>query len=335
MCLSEYWWNVMPKPLVSDAEFIELWNAHKSATKIAKVLGCADRSVSQRRRAIERRYGKILKAEDHRARSWIATAHEHAARYSLGIENGTVIVFSDAHFWPGIRTTAFKGLLWAINELKPKAVINNGDAFDGASISRFPRVGWDSKPSVVEELKACDMYLGEIEDETNKVAKNVKLVWTLGNHDARFENRLANTVPEFMAVGGFKLKDHFPAWIPCWSCWPTENVVIKHRMKGGVHATHNNAVNSGKSIVTGHLHSLKVTPFSDYNGERFGVDTGTLAEPGGPQFVDYLEDNPTNWRSGFAVLTFHNGRLLWPELVHALAPGAIQFRGQVIDVSKL
>jgi len=27
--------------------------------------------------------------------------------------------------------------------------------------------------------------------------------------------------------------------------------------------------------------------------------------------------------------------LLWPELVHAIAPGAIQFRGQVIDVSKL
>jgi len=106
-------------------------------------------------------------------------------------------------------------------------------------------------------------------------------------------------------------------------------------MKGGVHATHNNAVTSGKTIVTGHLHSLKVTPFSDYNGERFGVDTGTLADPDGPQFVDYLEDNPTNWRSGFAVLTFHNGRLLWPELVHAMAPDLIQFRGQVINVSKL
>ena len=122
---------------------------------------------------------------------------------------------------------------------------------------------------------------------------------------------------------------------PCWSCWPTEDVVVKHRMKGGIHATHNNTVSSGKSIVTGHLHSLKVTPYSDYNGERFGIDTGTLADANGPQFVDYLEDNPTNWRSGFAVLTFHNGRLLWPELVHALAPGAIQFRGQVIDVSKL
>jgi hypothetical protein len=327
----------MANKTVSDEEFIEMWRTLKSAAAICQKLGIQERAVHSRRRRIEGKYAIKLEAKDFRTDLWThrQTAHEHAARHHLGIENGTVIVFSDAHFWPGIRTTAFKGLLWAIKELKPKAVINNGDAFDGAAISRFPRVGWDSKPSVIEELKACDMYLGEIDDEAKRAYSKAKLVWALGNHDARFENRLANTVPEFMAVGGFKLKDHFPAWIPCWSCWPTEDVVVKHRMKGGIHATHNNAVSSGKTIVTGHLHSLKVTPYSDYNGERFGVDTGTLADTGGPQFVDYLEDNPTNWRSGFAVLTFHNGRLLWPELAHALAPGAIQFRGQVINVSKL
>ncbi len=327
----------MSNKILSDEEFIEMWRTLKSAAAISRKLGIQERAVHARRRRIEGRHAIKLEAKDPKGKSWEfrQTAHEHAARHYLGIENGTVIVFSDAHFWPGIRTTAFKGLLWAIKELKPKSVINGGDAFDGASVSRFPRVGWDSKPSVIEELKACEAYLGEIEEATKKARHNAKLIWALGNHDARFENRLANTVPEFMHVGGFKLKDHFPAWIPCWSCWPTENVVVKHRMKGGIHATHMNAVSSGKTVVTGHLHSLKVTPYSDYNGERFGVDTGTLAEPGGPQFVDYLEDNPTNWRSGFAVLTFHNGRMLSPELVHAMAPDVIQFRGQVIDVSKL
>lgn len=321
----------MPAALVSDEEFLELWSQYKSPSKIAKVLGCSERTVHARRRRMENAIGEQLVAAEPKG-----FVSQHSARYGLGIENGTVLVFSDAHFWPGIRTTAFRGLLWAIKELQPKAVINNGDAFDGASISRHPRIGWDSKPSVIEELKACDMYLGEIEDEAIKARKGAKLVWALGNHDARFENRLANTVPEYMAVGGFKLKDHFPAWIPCWSCWPTEEVVVKHRYKGGIHATHNNTVTSGKSIVTGHLHSLKVTPWSDYAPyPRWGVDTGTLADPGGPQFVDYLEDNPTNWRSGFAVLTFHKGRLLWPELVHAMAPNFIQFRGQVVDVSKL
>lgn len=65
------------------------------------------------------------------------------------------------------------------------------------------------------------------------------------------------------------------------------------------------------------------------------MDTGTLADPSGPQFVDYLEDAPTNWRSGFAVLTFKDGRLLWPELVHKYDDGKIEFRGQVVDVGDL
>ena len=90
---------------------------------------------------------------------------------------------------------------------------------------------------------------------------------------------------------------------------------------------------SGKTIVTGHLHSLKVTPFSDYAPRpRWGVDTGTLADPYGPQFRDYCEDNPVNWRSGFVVLTFHKGKLLWPELVHVFDDKHVEFRGELIRV---
>jgi hypothetical protein len=324
----------MPRQLVSDAEFIEIWEKYQSPVKISKILGITERNIMARRNAIEAKTGKTLassKAKMKRNMTHTESVHQSAARHHLGIENGVVLVFSDAHFWPGVRTTAFKGLLWAIKELKPKAVINNGDAFDGANISRHPRIGWDSKPSVIQELRACEASLQEIED----AAKGSKLVWSLGNHDARFENRLANTVPEFMHVAGFKLSDHFPAWIPCWSCWPTENVIVKHRYKGGIHATHNNTVNAGISIVTGHLHSLKVTPFADYLGNRYGVDTGTLADTDGPQFTDYLEDNPVNWRSGFAVLTFHNGRLLWPELVHRWDDKHIEFRGQIVNVESL
>ena len=321
--------------VLTDDEFLELWNTHKSASKIARITGINERKVHSRRRTMEQKYNLVLVASDKRTNAFGKEAENHAARYHLGIENGTVIVFSDAHFWPGIRSTAFKGLLWAIQELKPKAVINNGDAFDGAAISKFPRIGWDSKPSVIQELKACEASLGEIEEAARKARHNVKLIWPLGNHDARFENRLAQNAPEFEGVAGFHLKDHFPAWIPCWSTWLTNDVVVKHRYKGGIHATHNNTVGSGKTLITGHLHSLKVTPYSDYNGTRYGVDTGTLADTDGPQFVDYLEDGPTNWRSGFIVLTFKDGELLYPEVVQKFSDKHIQFRGQVIDVSHL
>jgi hypothetical protein len=241
-----------------------------------------------------------------------------------------VIVFSDAHFIPGQRTTAFKGLLWAIEKFKPKAVICNGDAFDGASISRHD-VTDQPQTSVIQELKACQGALDEIEEIAKSVRHNVKLLFTWGNHDIRFGNRLAQHAPQFKEVLGFKLTDHITEWEFCWAVWATEQCIIKHRYKGGIHATHNNAVSSGVSMVTGHLHSLKVTPFSDFNGVRYGVDTGTLAEPDGPQFT-YAELNPSNHRSGFAVLNFFNGQLLWPELVHKFDEDMVQFRGEVIDV---
>jgi len=73
-------------------------------------------------------------------------------------------------------------------------------------------------------------------------------------------------------------------------------------------------------------------PITDYNGTRFGVDAGCLADTEGPQFIDYLEDNPTLWRSGFIVLTFRSGRLMWPEPVYVVEDGKVGFRGEIIEV---
>lgn len=262
-----------------------------------------------------------------------ARIHEYMrshGRRHLEIGNGVVLVGSDAHYWPDLISTAHRAFVKFCREMKPRAAILNGDGFDGGTISRFPRIGWDAKPTVSQELKAVEERLTEIEE----AARTKELYWPLGNHDSRFETYLAAHAPEYEGVKGFHLKDHFPLWRPCWSVWINEDVVVKHRYKSGIHAPHNNTMWAGKSIVTGHLHSLKVNPLSDYNGTRYGVDCGCLAPCYGPQFVDYLEDSPTNWRSGFVVLTFWKGKLLLPELVHVLDEdhGLVQFRGQVLKV---
>jgi hypothetical protein len=319
----------------TDTEFIQLWGQLQSATRLAEHLGISIRAVHLRRRNIEREYDMSLNSSDHRGIKYDKNKPKSFSplkQIELGMLDGCVIVFSDAHFIPGQRTTAFKGLLWAIQELKPKAVICNGDAFDGASISRHD-VTDQPQTSVIQELKACQGALGEIEETAKAARHNVKLLFTWGNHDIRFGNRLAQHAPQFKDVVGFKLTDHIPDWDFCWAVWPTEQCIIKHRYKGGIHATHNNALSSGVSMCTGHLHSLKVTPFSDYNGIRYGVDTGTLAEIDGPQFT-YAELNPSNHRSGFAVLNFFNGQLLWPELIHKFDEDMIQFRGEVVDVGE-
>lgn len=251
-------------------------------------------------------------------------------RKELDLHTGTVIVFSDAHYWPGEPSVAHRALVKFCKRLKPEIVVCNGDAIDGSSISRHPPIGWESCPSVKEELEVCQERLGEIE----KAAFKAKKVWLLGNHDARFETRLAQVAPEFKDIHGIHLHDHFPNWTCGWSLFigGERGVVIKHRFKGGMHAAHNNALWSGRSMVTGHLHSAKVTPISDYNGERYGVDTGCLADPYHEAFQGYCEDNPRNWRSGFCVLTFKDGILLMPELVLAVDEDHVQFRGELINV---
>jgi len=308
---------------LTEADFIRLFES-LGPQKMSEQTGQSLRSIYKRRTSLEGKHRRQITPPANgcnRTRSNI----EHAARLHINVENGTVLIGSDAHYWPGLVTPAHRAFVHFCRKLKPAAVVMNGDVLDGAGISRHPSIGWENKPSLIEEIDACTERLDEIEQAAPKAEK----IWTLGNHDARFESRLANVAPEYAKIHGVHLKDHFPYWTPCWSVWINDDVVIKHRWKGGIHATHNNTVNSGKSIVTGHLHSLKVTPWTDYTGTRWGVDTGTLAAPGGPQFIDYTEDNPVNWRAGFAVLTFYEGELLDPETVRVRDDNTVVFRGEV------
>ncbi len=244
------------------------------------------------------------------------------------LSDGVVLVGGDAHYWPGATSTAHRAFCKFARDLRPSIVVMNGDAFDGSTISSHPPIGWENLPTVAEELSAVQNRLSEI----RRASPRSRFIWTLGNHDARFNRRLASLVPEFKGVGGTRLVHHFPDWEPCWAA-EVNHAVIKHRYKGGAHAPYNNALHSGRTVVTGHLHSQKVTPFSDYNGTRYGVDAGCLAATTGPQF-EYCEDNPKDWRSGFAVLTWWKGTLLAPELVSVIdeGKGMVQFRGKVITV---
>jgi predicted phosphodiesterase len=253
-------------------------------------------------------------------------AHPH--RIGIDIVSGVVLVGSDAHYWPGPASTAHRAFVKFAKELKPAAVIMNGDAIDAATISRHPPIGWEKRPPLIAEIEAAQERMGEIE----KVAGRAQKIWTLGNHDGRFETRIATVAPEYAKIHGVHLRDHFELWSPCWSAWINDDVVVKHRFKGGMHAPQNNTLWAGRTMVTGHLHSAKVQPITDYNGTRYGVDTGCLANTDAKAFVDYSEDSPKNWRSAFAVLTFKDGKLLQPELVLVWGEDHVQFRGEIIKV---
>lgn len=317
----------MGKTNLTDDEFVATWMRYQGrAGVMAKALGVSERNIYSRRTSIENRRGLVLPSSPtgqftSRPREFV---EKIGHRITLTAKDGQAVVFSDAHYWPGDKPVAHAALIRFIKASKPQIIICNGDAFDGARISRHPPAGYTKMPEVAEELKYCQQMIGEIIEAAPAKAK---LCWNMGNHDTRFSARLAQMAPEYVGVHGVDLPDHFPEWNFAWSTFINDDVVVKHRLRNGVHATWNNTLHSGKSIVTGHLHRLAMTPITDYNGRRYGVDCGTLSDfgPDTPKFT-YAEDNPFNWASGFCVLTWKNEMLLPPELVTVLN-GVPYFRG--------
>lgn len=316
----------------SDEEFVAAWAQNgNSPTLVAKALGLEVSGVYQRRRRLSER-GILLTTDPMDGRrtsprlwSSLKPSAINPARMEIDIEDGTVIVFSDAHYWPGEPTPAHKALVSLIGSLKPRIVVANGDVLDGATISRHDREGWVQRPTLKQELDACKERMGEVEDAAGVDAT---LVWTLGNHDQRMERHLAVNAPAFEGMPGTTLPEHFPRWTFSMSLMVnphTSPVMVRHRQSNGLHAAYNNTLRAGVSTVTGHLHRLLVSSWGDYRGRRYGVDTGTLANINGPQF-GYAEDGPSPSGQGFAVLTFHEGELLPPELVEVRNRRAF-FRG--------
>jgi hypothetical protein len=267
------------------------------------------------------------------ARRLTQTARDRARKYerdmTLEITDGVVLVASDCHYWPGVVTVAHQALCKLAKQLKPEAVVLNGDVLDGARVSRHARIMWEKLPELKDEIAAVQDRCAELE----RAAGMAQLIRTIGNHDARFENYLSAHAPDLEEMTGSTLIDYLPRWRAGWALHVNQSsdawTTIRHRpVSGGVHSAYNSTLRSGVHYVHGHLHKLQVTPWGDYRGRRYGVDTGTLAEPNGPQF-GYTEAGPLNWASGFAVLTFHGGKLLQPELV-VVHDGAAWFRGRKV-----
>lgn len=320
---------------ISEDEFIRLWDIHGSARGVATASGLSEKACLDRRRRMVNRghtmntrpapgYEGHVPAEFREGDGWT-----FPRQIDIEVDTGSVIVSSDHHYWPGKTPIAHHALLNVIDIVKPREKILNGDIFDGVSVSRHAPFGWGKRPTVKQELEACQARVGEIEQA---LPKGCGQRWTLGNHCIRFERALATQASEFEGLAGWRLHDHFDQWDMAWSFVINREskhpVMVKHRQAGGVHAGYNNTMKGGWTVVTGHTHLLEVKPWGDWRGRRWGVQTGTLADVDGPQF-EYQENNASAACSGFAVLTFRDGELMPPELCEVIN-GRAYFRGKVV-----
>lgn len=313
------------KKTISDADFIETWNQYKSPTAVANKLGLSVRAIHTRRSKLSAAGHQLFTFNPEQKESPYsldkAFRQKFERRRTLEVRNGTVVIFSDPHFYPDSNNVAMDALLKVIKEVKPVAVICGGDALDGTQIGRHEIVrGWHSPPSLAEQLECLVRSMTAIR---MTCPKSVTTMMTLGNHDARLSRYLAVQAPHADGLPGTKLEDYIPSWPLSWTIEINGNTIIRHRNVGGM--LHMQAQKAGCNYVHGHLHKLNVHAVPQYHRFLFSVDAGSLSDPKSDAF-DYAEDTVPHVQ-GFAVLTFESGELLWPELCYVKNDVAY-FRGQ-------
>ena len=120
---------------ISDEEFIATWRELGSPQAISKQLDLNIRTVYRRRNylltqgiALQTNLKNSYNKEEVEAKvkARIEATRLHARR-GITMEKGKVVVFSDAHFYPNDKSTAFRALLEYIKEFKPEVIINRSE----------------------------------------------------------------------------------------------------------------------------------------------------------------------------------------------------------------
>lgn len=320
----------------SPEKLLEAYEAvkqHGSIGDAAAALGMPYASLGNVYRDAVRRLGvadvrshpKALAAMPSPAREYDGDADNELA-VEVPITDGVIVAFGDAH-WRSLkqpRSLAHEALLRLLPHLRPTHLLAMGDMLDLAAIGRHDVIMWEDRPTVMEEVAAAQTHLGDIRAE----APDADCIWVIGNHDLRFDRFLANNAAAYAGMVGTRLADHFDAWQQAYRVDVPGVLVALHSWHNGVHAAHNNTMKGGVSTLTGHTHQLTVRPHSDFTGRRWGVETGTLADPNWPQF-HYCLGQTQKAAPGFAVLTVRGGRLLAPEVAEVV-DGVCWFRGEAL-----
>jgi len=322
----------MTLPSIDEEGFIKIWQRNPSPTGVARELGISARAVYERRERLAKK-GIVLpsisqKAVAYKAASVDLVLSARRDTHRISIDNGIILVGSDAHYSPGYIPIAHKALCNLLVDFGEdvKAVILNGDILDGGMASRHARIRWHKAPTIQQELEAVKERLGDIE----KIRPaGCVLLRTYGNHCARFETRLSAQVPEFEGVQGFLLRDHLPHWHDSLRIDINNDCVVIHDWHNGIHSGWNDVLKGGCHIVTGHTHELSAKAHKGFKDTHYGIKTGMLADEWQNEF-NYRQGKPGfNWQSGFAVLTWIDGMLLHPEFAAVRDNGGCYFRGKL------
>ena len=301
-------------------ETIRLWKEVGSIAHAARRLKISRTTFQGRLQRAKTRFPELITEEDRLAYNNFRSAWAYPDFYSPEGDIRTVLIGGDAHIWPGEPSFMWKAFAKTAKKLRPDAIVLNGDIIDGARLSRHGRMPGGRSPALLDELNAVREHLKMLPFAKHRI-------WTMGNHDIRVDNYIAAHAPEVEEYAG-SFTERFRDWHFCYATF-INNVEIRHRFRGGIHAAWNNALHTGITIVTNHTHQLNLASVRNRNGSVYGIETGMLGDPASAAF-EYTEGKVSRACQGFVLLSFdEDGNIMPPEFCE-MVRGRPAFRGQFV-----
>lgn len=212
-------------------------------------------------------------------------------------------ILSDIHF-PYQHNQA---LTIALDDLKSNEVdviILNGDILDCYMISSFNRQ--PDKPKMLEEIAVTKNFLSTLRREFPKT----RIIYRLGNHEARYRDFLARKSPELFGIEEINLenllhlRDHQIEYLDNKRLIEAGKLTIVHghefvsSANSPVNPARGFYMRSKKSVLGGHHHQVSSHSAKTVSGDQHvAYSVGCLCELN-PEYMPINE-----WSHGFAIVT--------------------------------
>jgi predicted phosphodiesterase len=299
-------------------ETIRQWNAAGSMSMAARMAQVPRTTFQNRFHQAELKYPELIKKVDKHNGTFQPWTYTNTIIPEFEIKS--VLIGGDAHIWNKEPSLMWRAFCKVAKSVKPDAIILNGDILDGAKVSRHKSLLGSRAPKISDEIDAAREWI-------RMLPKVQTQIWTIGNHDQRVDNYLANQAPEMEDYAG-RLSDRFPDW-QFGYCADINGVEVRHRFRNGIHAGWNNALHGGVTMVTSHTHQLQVTAVRNRKGSHYGIECGMLGDPSSAAF-EYTEGAPSRVCPGFVLLSFdEDGHVMPPECAEMIR-GRPSFRGKYV-----
>ena len=186
----------------------EYYRQNKVVRTTGRVMSMPASTITARLDMIQRRFPEMWEKYQ-TSNEGIGTQWLYPQVLTDEIVDGCIIIGGDAHIWPEVNTIMMKAFVKLAKQLKPEIICLNGDIIDGARVSRHGSTLGSAAPKVSAEIDAAKKWMDQL-------PKCRRRIFTIGNHDMRVDNYLANQASELEDYAG-RLADRFPMWEFCYA----------------------------------------------------------------------------------------------------------------------